>query len=393
MYPVSQAYKDAIMQPSRQFRGRLLIPKLTMNFTRNSIAYKQDGMQVPPNTPRFEQGRFGKAVLVEDGTTNLNSDPFFKTGVSGWKKEIWTTLEWLSSEYNPFSKQNGVMRLYDNDGGNKYCSKVVSISNTPHTVSVLLKILKGNINRINVGGTIFYTDSTYTDYTWNNSNTTRYDMSAIFGQGVYKLVATITPNSSKTISKYEIRISHNSGVATELFVYAVQLEAKSYPTTFTDGTRAAETLTIPTAGVLNPQEGTVEFYHFFRSESEPVPWLVGSSLPNYTQFLAVVKSNANTIRFRTRNLSGTSTVEASVTDGWHYVAARWSSAEITLFIDGQKVGAVPNPYLPTQLASIIAIGYNHVSNTQYCNSLIDDLRISNRAKSDEEILAAYREVA
>jgi len=139
------------------------------------------------------------------------------------------------------------MRLYDNDGGVGYCSKVVSISNTPHTVSVLLKILKGNINRINVGGTIFYTDSTYTDYTWNNSNTTRYDMSAIFGQGVYRLVATITPNSSKTISKYEIRISYKSTVETELLVYAVQLEQKPYATSFIDGTRAnpVKQITLP----------------------------------------------------------------------------------------------------------------------------------------------------
>ena len=134
----------------------------------------------------------------------------------------------------------------------------------------------------------------------------------------------------------------------------------------------------------------MEFYHLFRSDSEPAPWLVGSSLASYTQFLAVVKADANTLRFRTRNTSGTSTIEAPITDGWHYIAARWSSAEIALFIDGQKVGTVQNPYLPTQLASIIGIGYNRVGNQQYCNSLIDDLRISSIARSDEEILAAYQ---
>jgi len=144
--------------------GKLKLPNVNApTCIRSSIAYKSDGSQVAVNVPRFEQGKFGQAVLVEEGTTNLNSNPFFKTRVSGWGVGTWTTLKWLSSEYNPFSKQNGVMRLYDNDGGTGYCSKVVSISNTPHTVSVLLKILKGNINNINVGGTIFYTDSTYTD--------------------------------------------------------------------------------------------------------------------------------------------------------------------------------------------------------------------------------------
>lgn len=133
----------------------------------------------------------------------------------------------------------------------------------------------------------------------------------------------------------------------------------------------------------------MEFYHLFRSDSEPAPWLVGSSLAGYTQLLAVVKSNASTLRFRTGNTSGASTIEAPVTDGWHYIAARWNSSEIALFIDGQKVGTVQNPYLPTQLASIIGIGYNHVANRQYCNTLIDDLRISSRARTDEEIREAY----
>ena len=165
-------------------------------FSRNSTAYLSDGTLVNINLPRFESGKFGKAIMIEEGTTNLNSDPFFKTGVSGWGNLTWTTLEWLSSEYNPFSKQNGVMRLYDNDGNKGYCAKTFTINNTTHTVSVLLKILKGDINHINVGGVVSYTDSTYVDYTWNDSFTKRSDMSSIYGAGTYLLTATFTPNSS-----------------------------------------------------------------------------------------------------------------------------------------------------------------------------------------------------
>jgi len=388
--------------------NKLQLPSVgSPSFSRNSIAYLSDGTQVAANQPRFEQGQFGQAVMVEEGTTNLNSDPFFKTGVSGWGVGTWTTLEWLSSEYNPFSKQNGVMRLYDNDGDKGHCLKVVSISNTPHTVSVLLKILKGNINNINVGGTIYYTDSTYTDYTWNDSNTTRYDMSAIFGQGVYKLVATITPNSSKTISKYEIRISHNNTVETELLVYAIQLEQKPYATSFINGTRYPETLTIPTASVLNPQEGTVEFW--WMPINQPASTIVSQQtsppifeIGTYWQpnsLILWVYAGAG-LRLLVRGNEATIwTGDWTIISGfnwyqlncWYHIALRWQNGNtFYVFVNGVKYGPYVSSLPLTSIAgNIMSLGKLNASSGG-SNALFDDLRISNRARTDEEILSAYQ---
>ena len=359
-------------------------------FTRSSVAYLSDGTQVAANVPRFEQGKFGQAVLVEEGTTNLNSDTFFKTGVSGWEKGNWTTLEWLSSEYNPFSKQNGVMRLYDNDGANGFCLKVVSISNTPHTVSVLLKILKGNINLTNVGGTINYTDSTYTDYTWNDSNTTRYDMSAIYGQGVYKLVATITPDSSKTISKYEIRISHNDAVETELFVYAVQLEAKPYNTSFIDGTRAAETLTIPTAGVLNENEFDITGWFIPAASSSVVPaWARIWALKGVLLTGLFINDSVICFAWNNKQIINTN-ISLSANDQLFYsVSKSGSNVVIRLAKNGGALSAFTGTTDGTTLGAVeIALGSSGTGASFY-NGKHDDLRISNRARTDEEIAAAY----
>src|SRR5690606_17335648 len=46
-------------------------------FTRNSEAYTSYGQKVAVNQPRFEPGKFGQAVLGEEGTTNMwpYSDP------------------------------------------------------------------------------------------------------------------------------------------------------------------------------------------------------------------------------------------------------------------------------------------------------------------------------
>jgi len=388
--------------------GKLVIKTVAQpTFTRDSIAYKSDGSQVAVNVPRFEQGKFGQAVLVEEGTTNLNSDPFFKTGVSGWGVGTWTTLEWLSSEYNPFSKQNGVMRLYDNDGDKGHCLKGVSISNTPHTVSVLLKILKGNINNINVGGTIYYTDSTYTDYTWNDSDTTRYDMSAIFGQGVYKLVATITPNSSKTISKYEIRISHSNTVETELLVYAIQLEQKPYATSFINGTRYPETLTIPTASVLNPQEGTVEFWWMpinqpastiVSQQTSPPIFEIGTYWQPNSLILWVYAGVGLRLLVR-GNEATTWTGNWTIISGfnwyqlncWYHIALRWQNGNtFYVFVNGVKYGPYVSSLPLTSIAgNIMSLGKLNASSGG-SNALFDDLRISSRARTDAEIAAAYQ---
>jgi hypothetical protein len=64
-------------------------------FTRNSIAYKQDGSQVSANQPRYEDGMFGKAVMIEEATTNLyvgenafNEHEVNRVDNGGWVSKI-----------------------------------------------------------------------------------------------------------------------------------------------------------------------------------------------------------------------------------------------------------------------------------------------------------------
>jgi hypothetical protein len=62
---------------------------------------------------------------------------------------------------------------------------------------------------------------------------------------------------------------------------------------------------------------------------------------------------------------------------------------MALFIDGVKVASWANPSLPTSFAdTVMAVG-SRTDGKDYINTLIADLRISNRARTDEEIAAAY----
>jgi len=82
-------------------------------------------------------------------------------------------------------------------------------------------------------------------------------------------------------------------------------------------------------------------------------------------------------------------VPDTLTVDWHYLAVRWSSSELALFIDGTKVDSVPNPKLPNALAPTMNIGSWAGGEWNWANTVIDEFRISNRARTDQEIQAAY----
>ena len=70
--PVANMGVDADCTGLWHFDGSLNSHKgLTPTFTRASVAYLSDGTKVEAGQPRFEVGKFGKGVLIEEGTTNL----------------------------------------------------------------------------------------------------------------------------------------------------------------------------------------------------------------------------------------------------------------------------------------------------------------------------------
>ena len=56
-------------------------------FTRPTPAYLSDGTRVAANVPRFEPGKFGKSVMVEEGTTNI-------IPIADWNAQNGWALAW-----------------------------------------------------------------------------------------------------------------------------------------------------------------------------------------------------------------------------------------------------------------------------------------------------------
>jgi hypothetical protein len=85
---------------------------------------------------------------------------------------------------------------------------------------------------------------------------------------------------------------------------------------------------------------------------------------------------------------------ANMVPGWYYIAARWTATELALFVNGVKGTSATNPYRPVSFFASASVGYwsgdDGTAVAYHLSSLIDDLRISSRARTDAEIAAAYQ---
>src|SRR5690606_38268851 len=74
--------------------------------------------------------------------------------------------------------------------------------------------------------------------------------------------------------------------------------------------------------------------------------------------------------------------------GWHYWAVRWNETTLDVFLDGESVATFPleNP-LNFEAVDRLFIGCSEAG--KQWNGLLDDLRVSFVAGSDEEIAAAF----
>ena len=393
----AQAKIDAV-----EVGGRNLIPNShisevftldpqTATFTRSSVAYLSDGTQVAANTPRFEQGKFGKAVLVEEGTVN-RTDPN-NPGIN-WHSD------WSVEVIAPRTFK--VTALKDNPGRSTY---FVGLFSTAYSAAAN--------ESVTLSCEIVECSNPYIYVYCNGFGRIQAGDWGTLGNRVWR---TITHSSSW---------SHQLGIdvgnanlqyirqGDYIIVKDIQIEAKPYPTTFTDGTRAAETLTIPTAGVLNPQEGTIEFWWNPLAKTPGTSpslistgkWTSDKSQDWLALYWGSGWNNANEVRFGLVN--GTTKqgyVEQAITLNpspftWYFIAFKWDfvntqTAKLLIYKpDGSlltkhvSLAGIPAPSFAGWDKFYVLQTWNNGPNR--ANSLIDDLRISNRARTDEEIAAAY----
>ncbi len=373
----------------------------TATFSRASVAYKKDGSLVASGVPRYETGKFGQAIMLEEPTTNLalrseelNTAPWAAAGTATiTPNDAMAPNDTLTADKITSSSATG-------DQGRKQDVGFAPLAATKYALSAFGK--PGTNTKLRLGfsdGLSFrLVDFNLTNGTVIGSAGGSLAFTAsmeLTDEGYYRCGAVFTTGAAPTIgANYSVMTANEIG---SLWPWGVQFERKDYVTSYvkTEGataTRAAEQLTVPTAGVLSPTEGQIDI----PVEVTAVSRDTGASrrIVNIDRsiggggFLAF-HSGTNTT-FRTTDDTGAQTdvvvADADVPLGWRLFSFRWGPTGTAIFVDGVKraefVGA---PKRPSGFAATMNIG--SVGTASYSNTLFDDLRISNMARSDSEITA------
>ena len=354
-------------------------------FARNTPAYKLDGSQVTSGVPRYETGKYGQAIMLEEGTTNLLT-----------RSNMDTLTDWSASNGGTHSLET-VSPGGAFPAGATACIKTVSAVGSPcyewQAKTLLLSTvytlqawvyIPSSVLAGHARFQIFYDNAGWNGLTGGGLTITERD------QWVFK---TLTFTSHATYATHIIGVGGTGLAATQETMYRckMQLEQKAYATSYmatttTSASRTIEGCTLP-AGLLSNTEGAVACW------VKPDNIVVGRHhgiLHNgsfgATGFYFWITST--TLQCIIGN--GTTGVACNVpnlTNGEHHVAVTYTPTTVVIYVDG--VGTTFTGTFAPTFPGVLALGGNAVAD-RMLNGLMDDLRIyNNRAPSASEIYSLY----
>lgn len=358
-------------------------------FTRSSEAHLSDGTKVSANVPRFEDGKFGKGVLIEEGTTNLLTINQ-------------STVEENTSGFSSY--RNAVLSKDTSEFWEGSASLKVVTPGTQSSEGVLITI-PGSYNPGDIlSASIHIKGSGYIRFYMGDNQIGMSSRSYMTLDNTWRtLTVTYALRGTYPIRPF-IGILTNITQNAVFYIDGLQVEQKPYPTSFTDSTRANEVLTVPTEGVLNPQEGTIECW--WTPINQPSNTIISQStsppilqVGNYYANNSWVLWAWGGLKFYARgdNASGW-TYSGTIIDNldWYsldtpvHFAIKWSNGNtFEIFMNGIKYGTCISSTFFTGIAgNYISLGCKNASSGK-TNAIYDDIRISSIARTDEEIKAAY----
>ena len=389
-----------LLKPNRRVRAWLgaeaenNYSKNPPTFSRGSVAYLSDGTQVAANVPRFEAGKFSSSVMVEEGTTNnaLNNR-FADTSNWAFATNGGGTFT-VASNWGKITKGTGTFTFIRQ-------TRVATIpASLAQTFSMTFK--NNVVGQAGIRIELLRADgSVITEL----RNLITFDNSG----GTKRVSVTVSAAEEAARTYVDVILGttygHNPPADFVEFSYA-QLETKPYATSFIGDTRAPELLTIPTPGVLNPQEGTVEFW--WNPINQPASTIgpqfaappiaqVGNYFQNNSWILWGGVFGVLLLLARGDNATGWTgwwtiipNLDWYQLNRWYHIVVRWENADtFWVFIDGVRYGPYVSSLPFTGIAGdIMSLGRRDAESGP-SNALFDDLRISNRARTDAEILTGY----
>lgn len=328
----------------------------------------------------------GKGIMIEEGTipllsANQSSVEADTTGFSTAAAWLIDTGATISRDITEYWTGTASLKCIS-PGTNTYqgfeTTGVSASANTACTVSAYVKAP--------LGANLVLRARDYTNL-GNTADT------AFVGTGAWQRVTVSITTGALAVTDLRLAVAVPAATAVTFYTDGLQIASKAYATSWQIGgtARAAETLAIPTAGVLSPTQGTWEQMTYFipsmkRTTEYPfithIPRVAGAT---YGGILFMHHPTTSNWRLMVENDSAgqmvTDFAESLITDGWHRIGITWNSSSAKIFIDGVLRGTINNPSMPSAFHTVAYIGSYNAGNYN-CNTLHDDLCISSIARTD-----------
>jgi hypothetical protein len=323
---------------------------------------------------RFAAGKFGMGGMIEEGVTNLI--PADKQKFEGWAVYQGATVTLTQNVTVPEWSTDKATRIQTNGG--------------THVVKYFLVVLT-SVNGQAYTETIRVKNSGTADMIVGNF----LGATATIQAGQSADVAITSTGNGSSQHKIECRATTATDNL-DFIAYQPMATATAYPLTFTDSTRAAEVMTLPTAGIWTPGNWQVDmvvtpitatvitgvYRRAFSIKTDANNWIDCMVNATGRLYVAVTSGGAQN---HTSNVG-----DVVLETGKNYPATfKGNGSTIAMFVNGVKGLAGDKAYSEPlgALPSFMTFGCLE-DKTLYANFIYEHIRIGT-ARPDAEIIASH----
>lgn len=369
-------------------------PPVESNFTGNPTGHMGQ-VGVKSGGATFRAGRFGKALLTGETTTNLITNPSFEVNTTGW-----STIGTVSA----FERRNGPNTV------GSFCARLAISDNFSGIASNSMTFTSGQ-------SYTFSFDVMHVDGLQSNNWIARFRKG---GTGVSTWLEFTPPDEwervsftwlcNATGSDYDLSIYINVNDFSRIVIDAVQVEEKAYATPYCDGslgggetetghswsgTAHASTSSRSASYVTYDDESLDDFGH----PMTVMAWIKPTSSGSY-QSIVSKEDSGSTLGWDLANSSGT--LRASIRggggavadiaagtltlDAWNFCTFTYNGSSLIIYLNGVQTGATSGAGT-TVNTEPLRVGRRATGNV--FNGLIDEVALIRRVLTADEIRAIY----
>lgn len=376
-------------------------------FSRIGSAINEDGTQAATGIPRLASGKFGQAIMVENETTNLllysndySSISWARTNVSSVTK----------NQPDHYGVANNAWLLLEDTSVtmSHYIHQLVTKSTSVLAYTFTIYVKKHSEDFVWFG----FSDAVNSARAWVNLNTgaalrivtgtfSITTLSALsVGNGWFKLSMSITSTTLTSLycqvgaARASGSVSFTGDSVKGIIIGRAQLEQKSYGTTYVEttsstATRNKEVLFVPIVGTLSSSKGTIECWVKTPPSPKASSVIFDNNSVEAMGRIALVYDGATQAITGRQNFTQTPGSFSVPRDTWVHVAATWSSGAVLYYANGNLFSASSEAVTPNFDALDLGVGMQPITAGNQLNGLIDDLRLSNIARSSQDIKNSF----